>query len=553
MSNQEAPATTPATTTDPQAFPGLFGFRACGLSTLLCALLLLLASLLRESRLEQPLGLPLARSSAALGRGSAHGAGAGAASGRGSANGAGAGASSSSGSGGGGRAAPPPCAHAAGTTSEGQDGGPLALSRAAACGNATLALVEEQLALLESQRQDLQREAAALQAQAAAQALEVAALQHAATGRVPLCVARQVARVRVQDLGPLMATPREALAAMAPHPAAAFFLLAPRDYKPEERHWERVADFALDAAADTDVFVVMSGVEREVAFAAYVAERAAATGRRPNPRLFTLDVDAWTGSSDAGLSSELHGRNAIVATKCYFALAVLHPCYEFALRLDAEVQLLRPELLVPHVRGYLANGLLFATSGAEQSAPHLLVNAVQHYFNASEQERWRALTLDHHFFWHFGSMPVYDLRDAPAFLVHVRQAESPPFVPPVPPGAGMSLNNWEMDKYCAWKAMRGDWRFLDVNRELGLPPTFPRLEAIESTEVYTRLATAHPPGTLWTRAAVCGLNQCACRAMPDAIAPLMFFHLNYPSVGLECAAPEGAPPWPVASSAPPAR
>ena len=399
------------------------------------------------------------------------------------------------------------CAHAA-LGREGAHGSDAAaLARAEACATASLA----QLAELSS----------GMQLQVEAMRREVAALQHTASGRVPLCVARQVARVRPLNLRLLMDAPR----VPAPRPAAAFFLLAPRDYKPEERHWERVAEFALAAANDTDVFVVMSGVARELDFMAYVAQLATATARALNPRLYTLDVDAWTGDSAAGLNADIH-RTAIVATKCYFAIAVLHPCYEAALRLDAEVQLLRPDLLVPHVRGYLANGLIYANSGAEAASPNLLINAVQHYYNASEQERWRAATEDHTLFFFFNSMPVYDLRDVPAFLAHVRMVEE--FFIPHHAGASHSLNNWEYDKYTAFKVLRGDWKFWETTRTMGLPSTL-RLESMFDTDAYIRICSARPPGLLWAREAVCGVQGCACRAMPDAITPIMLFHLNYPA------------------------
>ena len=144
------------------------------------------------------------------------------------------------------------------------------------------------------------------------------------------------------------------------------------------------------------------------------------------------------------------------------------------------------------------------------------------------------MTEDHTFFFFFNGMPVYDLRDIPAFLAHVRMSENPPFYPPLPPGASMSLNNWEYDKYTAMKVLRGEWQFWDINKALYLPQTF-RLESLEDFDTFRRIAEVHPPGPLWARASICGRDACACKQLPDEYTPIMLFHLNYEAVLRDCA------------------
>lgn len=343
---------------------------------------------------------------------------------------------------------------------------------------------------------------------------------------LPACAARQLERVRPGNLSGLVGTPRESVL----RPAAFIVILGPRSYRPEQKHWEYVADFvSIPGSEDYDTYIIFTTNSSLYEFQDFSFARARAA-ERPRPRYSALDFSLWMSESsalDLGQGPKYLG--GIVAAKVYFALSILFVCYDYLLRSDAEVRMLRPDLVVPHVQAFMANGLVLANSGnAEKivASPQLTADAVN-FFNESDRMIWRKATLDHQLSFWFNSLPIYDCRDLPDFLKLIRIGEAPPFFQP------SKFLNWEFNVYTAYKVIRGDWRFIDINHALTLKTPF-RMEDLLDFVLYKRIAEAYPPGPLWVRSSACGTDNCACAMLPDEQQPLMFFHLNYPSYEKNC-------------------
>lgn len=183
-------------------------------------------------------------------------------------------------------------------------------------------------------------------------------------------------------------------------------MLGPSSYRPEQAHWAYVADFVSTPLPNSstlpgfDVFVILSGADTIAEFDSFATKRAADLGR-PAPRYKALNFSVWMSDADANKLGKPGGMGGIIGAKVYFALAVLHSCYEFILRLDAEVAFLRPDLVESHVRSFVSTGLIFANSGERSSNRHVLIEA-DYYLVGADQERWRNMSEDHSLF--FGSM-----------------------------------------------------------------------------------------------------------------------------------------------------
>jgi len=337
------------------------------------------------------------------------------------------------------------------------------------------------------------------------------------------CLAAAADRIAPMNLSAAANAPRDTVV----RPVAIVIPLGPRSYRPEQGHWEYVADFtsATSRSAETlgfDIFVVLSGATTIAEFAAFANERARTVGR-PSPRFRTLDFNDWMSDSEAFNFGAPGGTGVIISAKVFFALASLHTCYEFIVRIDAEVEFLRPDLLVDHVRAFMAAGRVFINSGLPSSE---MLEQAARFFPAEERSRWRSISEDYTIFSHFNALPVYDTKDVPAFFTLMRVDETPPYFP------ATTYVTWEFQTYVILKILRGEWHFFDINRELSLQPFY--LESLSDFDTFRRISLAAPPGPLWARAGICGMESCACATLPEAVAPVMLFHLNYPMSVMPC-------------------